>query len=427
MYLVRKHCQWLFSVIVVFIIVCIYLVNMILVQLKQEEYGWLRITYLVIYNLLAFMLAWSLLVTMFSDPGRVPQLWGYFLTEQDNKKKIYCLNCHIFKPVRTHHCSTCKRCVLNMDHHCQWINNCVGFANRKFFMLMLFYINITTFFTIIGMIPKIIDIIKIIIYQHDKLYWFTDLLVVFTFCFAVTVLIVIGNFTKVHIDLILVNSTTLENLDRKRQSKNDPNQTPQINIYDMGEYYNWIQVFGSDYWLWPFPIFLKNYGPAGDGILWPSRYEHYISESKNNTQGTNLAAQNSRVTANPQVQSQIKSNQKSDLNQKSTFSSQKVQDSQFNQSSHALVNSNSAQQGGLQQQQFKHEQSYNNGINQSTANTSFKSTQNNMHFQSAYSQQPQRGNQNFYLNNSAVYNNQQQPIAGSYESRLPQNYQLSKY
>ncbi len=52
----------------------------------------------------------------------------------------FCHKCDINRPPRSHHCRVCEVCVLEYDHHCPWVNGCIGYNNYRNFVLLIFYI-----------------------------------------------------------------------------------------------------------------------------------------------------------------------------------------------------------------------------------------------------------------------------------------------
>ena len=227
------------------------------------------IAMLILFHIMFIMMMWSFIQAMTTDPGQVPVFWGFHLGDSENKRRRYCLMCNIFKPERCHHCSSCNRCVLNMDHHCPWINNCIGFWNRKYFLLLLIYVFIVTYFVLVTMTLEYIRVISWSIdayvtgsKEQDSLKFSSGVIVQIAFLLNALTCILITLFLRFHYRLATTNKTTIENLEAKGK--------PYKSIYDIGFSRNMEQIFGMNRWLWPFPIFCGNGKPIGDGIYWPT-------------------------------------------------------------------------------------------------------------------------------------------------------------
>ena len=59
-----------------------------------------------------------------------------------------CEKCRREKPARFHHCNVCMTCISCMDHHCPWINGCLGFYNMRYFLLFMTYIVLADLFMV---------------------------------------------------------------------------------------------------------------------------------------------------------------------------------------------------------------------------------------------------------------------------------------
>jgi hypothetical protein len=171
---------------------------------------------LAIFHFFLLMMLWSLLVTMNTHPGEIPLYWGFYIGDEDYKRKRYCLICNAFKPERSHHCSVCNICVLNMDHHCPWVANCIGFYNRKYFMQLLFYLCLLAIYMFISMAPEVFSILMDIYkqrFRYDHKFRAGSILV--GYGVVVTLSFLITLFFKFHVNLVLNNSTTIESLDKE--------------------------------------------------------------------------------------------------------------------------------------------------------------------------------------------------------------------
>ena len=95
---------------------------------------------LLIVSLVFDILAISLhLVLTTRDPGYIKNEGIEFLSllEAFDAQSL-CPECRIIRTGRSRHCIICKKCVERYDHHCPWINNCVGIRNHNIFMAYLF-------------------------------------------------------------------------------------------------------------------------------------------------------------------------------------------------------------------------------------------------------------------------------------------------
>ncbi|XP_020878047.1 probable protein S-acyltransferase 15 isoform X2 [Arabidopsis lyrata subsp. lyrata] len=184
----------------------------------------------LLFSFLASLCLFSLSICVLVDPGRVPASYvpdvedsGWSNGNATETRK--CDKCFAYKPLRTHHCRVCRRCVLKMV-----LLVCCAFKNGDSYA---------------GNVP----------------------LKTFIVCcgiFMIGLSITLGTLLCWHIYLIAHNITTIEHYDSKRASwlarKSGQSFRHQ---FDIGVYKNITSVLGPNMIKWLCPTFTRN---SEDGI-----------------------------------------------------------------------------------------------------------------------------------------------------------------
>jgi len=177
-----------------------------------------------------------------------------------------CQKCSKVRPPRAHHCKVCGCCVMLMDHHCPWINNCVGYFNRRYFVVFLFWgffglltfvivmlIHISAIFTGLPQLPP----------NRESPFatWLVVVSAIYGFGIAGGVL----TLAIMNVVLIQNGETAIEHEQNKRLIKYAKEHNNVFhNQFNLGWKENFRDVFGDRHWLfWLLPFKAP---PLGDGI-----------------------------------------------------------------------------------------------------------------------------------------------------------------
>ncbi|CAN0926564.1 Probable protein S-acyltransferase 16 [Linum grandiflorum] len=231
----------------------------------------------VVFTAVAIMSVFNYCAATMTDPGRVPSTYLPDIEDADNpiheiKRKggdlRYCQKCSHYKPPRAHHCRVCKRCVLRMDHHCIWINNCVGHANYKVFFNFVVYAVTACIYSLVLLVGSLtVDPQK----EEQLNGGFFRSIYVISAMLLVPLSVALSVLFGWHIYLVLQNKTTIEYHEGVRAMLlAEKGGNIYKNPYDIGGYGNLTAILGPSIFCWLFPTTRH----IGSGLHFQTAYDH---------------------------------------------------------------------------------------------------------------------------------------------------------
>ncbi|XP_027072358.1 probable protein S-acyltransferase 16 isoform X1 [Coffea arabica] len=239
-----------------------------------------------VFTCLALMCVYTYALAIFTDPGRIPASYVPDVEDADTpmheiKRKggdlRYCQKCALHKPPRAHHCRVCNRCVLRMvclvyllfmpflecpgyclkvlplefkDHHCVWLNNCVGHANYKTFFIFIVYAVVSCIYSLVLLCGSL----TVDMTDEEQNEGFFRAAYVISGLLLVPLTLALTIFMFWHVYLILQYKTTIEYHEGVRAMwLAEKGGYLYSHPYDLGAYENMISVLGPNIFCWVCP------------------------------------------------------------------------------------------------------------------------------------------------------------------------------
>ncbi|XP_036028410.1 palmitoyltransferase ZDHHC4 isoform X1 [Onychomys torridus] len=137
-----------------FIVLHLLLQGLVYAEYTLEIFGYCQeLEFYLPYLLLPYLLLGVNLVfftlTSSANPGTINKinesllLQVYEFDDVMFPENSRCSTCDLRKPARSKHCRVCDRCVHRFDHHCVWVNNCIGAWNTRYFLIYLLTLTVS--------------------------------------------------------------------------------------------------------------------------------------------------------------------------------------------------------------------------------------------------------------------------------------------